>query len=112
MFDRKISGCVLAVSPISGQRSHHHSVLEGDFADLDGLEKLGCGHRNASACFGGLLVLCCCCSTESTFIQQFTEVDDIAVCQNDGIAKMRTHCLIKPCFRSGKWGTGNPESGR
>ena len=95
---------MLAVSPISGQRSHHHSVLEGDFADLDGLEKLGCGHRNASACFGGLLVLCCCCSTESTFIQQFTEVNDIAVCQNDGIAKIRTklnNCLIKHCFGYG-----------
>ena len=87
-------------------------MLEDVFADLDGLEKLGCGHCNAGVCFGGLLVLCCCCSIESTFVQQFTEVDDIAVCQDDGIAKMRIHCLIKPCFRSGKWGTGNPESGR
>ena len=106
MFDGKISGRVFAVSPISGQRCHDHSVLESDCADLDGLEKLRCGHCNASVCFGGLLVISCCCSIVSAFIQQFTEVDDIAVCQNDGIAKMRTklnHCLIKPCFGSGDW---------
>ena len=44
VLDGKIGVRVLVVCPDSGQRCHDHSVLEGDRADLDGLEKLRCGH--------------------------------------------------------------------
>ena len=55
VLDGKISVRVLVVCPDSGQRCHDHSVLEGDRADLDGLEELGCGHCNASVCVRSLL---------------------------------------------------------
>ena len=48
VLDAEIRGRVLAVSPVSGQGCHNHSVLESDRADLDGLEKLGCSHCNAN----------------------------------------------------------------
>jgi hypothetical protein len=62
-------------------------------------------------CFGGLLVVCYSCSIKSTFIQQFTEVDDIAVCQNDGIAKMRTKSTVLLSHASGRV-SGDPEPDR
>jgi hypothetical protein len=84
VLDGEISGRVLAVSPISGEGCHNHSVLESDCADLDGLKKLGCGHCNASACFRDLLgaVVPVKSSIESSFIQQFTTITG---CQYDGI---------------------------
>ena len=74
VFDGKISVRVLVVCPDSGQRCHDHSVLEGDRADLYGLEKLGCGHCNASVCqeFAGT----CCSPMETSFIRQFIELGD------------------------------------
>jgi hypothetical protein len=82
VLDEEISGRVPAVSPVSREGCHDHSVLESDPADLNGLEKLGCGHCNARVSFRGLLVYCCS-SIEPSFIQQFTKVDDMAVCQDD-----------------------------
>ena len=55
VLDDEVRGRVLAVSPESSQGCHNHSVLEGDSADLNGLEKLGCGHCKISACLRGLL---------------------------------------------------------
>ena len=56
VLNAEISGRVLAVPPVSGHRCHNHSVLESDCAELDGLEKLGCGHcSEASVCIKGLL---------------------------------------------------------
>ena len=56
MFDGKISVRVFAIPPESGQWCHDHSVLEGDRADLDGLEKFGSGHCKVGECFRSLLM--------------------------------------------------------
>jgi hypothetical protein len=87
VLDGEISGRVLAVSPISGEGCHNHSVLESDCADLDGLKKLGCGHCNASVCFRDLLggvVPVKSSIVESSFIQQFTTITGCHW-QDDGI---------------------------
>ena len=55
VLDGEISVRMLVVSPESGKGCHNHSVLEGHGANLDWLEKLGCGHCNASVCFRGFL---------------------------------------------------------
>lgn len=47
---------VFAVTPESRQGRHNHSVLESDGANLDGLEKLECGHCKASEYFRNLLI--------------------------------------------------------
>ena len=56
VLDGETSVSVLAVTPESGQGCYNHSVLEGDGADLDGLEKLGCGHCKAGECIRSLLM--------------------------------------------------------
>jgi hypothetical protein len=74
VLDHEICGCVLSVSPVSGQRRHNHSVLEGYRAELDGLEELGSGH--CRGCVLERFVGCCFPCIVSSFIEQFAEVGD------------------------------------
>ena len=57
MLDGKIGVRVLVVSPESGQGCHDYSVLEGDIAEVDGLEEFRCSHCESSlfSCWGSLL---------------------------------------------------------
>ena len=78
MLDYGICGCVLGVSPVSGQGCHNYSVLEGYPANLDGLKELGSGH--CKGCVLERFAGCRLPRIQSSFIEQF-KVDDIAVCQ-------------------------------
>ena len=44
MLDGEIGMRMFVVSPEAGQRCHDHSVLEGDIAELNGLEEFRSGH--------------------------------------------------------------------
>ena len=74
VLDHEICGCVLGVSSVSCQGCHNYSVLQGYRAELDGLEEFGGGH-----CKGGVLERFAGCRfphIQSSFIEQFAEVDD------------------------------------
>ena len=53
----EICGYVLGVSTVSCHGCHHHSMLEGYGADLNGLKELGSGHCKACG-LEVLLMLC------------------------------------------------------
>ena len=74
VLDHGICGCVLRVSPVSGQGRHNYSVLEGYAAELNGLKELGSGHWDGCVLdrFSG----CHLPRIQSSFIEQFAEVDD------------------------------------
>ena len=57
VLDGETSESVLVVTPKLGQECHNiTTVLEGDGAELDGLEKLRCGHCQAGECIRSLLM--------------------------------------------------------
>ena len=58
MLDGKFGVRVLVVCPVSGQGCHDYSVLEGDIAEVDGLEEFMGSHCEASlfCCWLGSLL--------------------------------------------------------
>jgi hypothetical protein len=50
VLDHEICGCVVGVSPVSGDRCHNDSVLEGERADLNRLKEPGGGHCVRRVC--------------------------------------------------------------
>ena len=50
VLDDEICGCVPGVSSVSGYGCHNHSVLEGDWANLNRLEEFGSGHCKVCMC--------------------------------------------------------------
>jgi len=55
MLNCKIGVCVIVVCAEAGEGCHDYSVLEGEVAELDGLEEFGSGH-----CSARLLLSACC----------------------------------------------------
>jgi len=47
VLDSKIGVGVIAVCAVAGEGCHDYSVLEGEVAELDGLEEFGSGHCSA-----------------------------------------------------------------